>query len=124
MTMLNNPYPSDDFDNEEQSFAIGFEPSTGSGVLLVDITLFLSIIKSCYDAVDKKTKKLQIQKLLDANDWVEHYKDKTTQRRILSESQLIEHKHELQTAILLTKANYVVVFAPKGMFNRWEKKFD
>ena len=100
--MLNNTHPSDDFDNKEKSLEIGFEPSASSGMLLVDITLFLSVIKSCYDAVDKKTKKLQIQKLLDANDWVEHYKDKTTQRRILSESRLIEHKHELQTARVLT----------------------
>ncbi len=120
MTMLNNILPPDDFNDEKQSFGIGFEPSTGSGMLLVDITLFLSVIKSCYDAVDNRTKKLQIQRLLDAKDWVEHYKDKTTQRRVLSESASMEHKHELQTAKALAQVGYDVIFAPKGAFK--EKK--
>lgn len=43
---------------------------------------------------------------------------------MLAESELIEHKHELTTATLLAKINYDVVFAPKAMFSRNEKKFD
>ena len=43
---------------------------------------------------------------------------------MLSETEFIEHKHELETAILLAQVNYDVVFAPRGMFKRQEKKFD
>jgi hypothetical protein len=57
-------------------------------------------------------------------DWFEHYKDKTTGRRVLSESNRIEHDHERNTAISLAQMNYDVVFAPAGLFKREQKRFD
>lgn len=116
---------ADEFDKskEERSIEFGFEPLSSS-VLRIDTFLFTSIIKVCFDTVDKKIKKAQIERILTAENWFEHFKDKKTGRRVLSESELIEHKHELITAILLAKMDYDVVFAPKAMFSRNEKKFD
>lgn len=56
--------------------------------------------------------------------WHEHYKDKTTGRRILSETKFIKYQHELTSAIFLAKSNYHVIFAPKALFTHEEKKFD
>jgi hypothetical protein len=92
--------------------------------LLVDITVFMRLVTSCFEAADKQLKKAQIQRLLTSCDWIEHYKDKTSGKRVLSESTTLEYKHELFTAIALAKVNYEVIFAPKGMFKRADKKFD
>jgi len=92
--------------------------------LLIDITFFITAITACYEAINNKVKRHQIETLLAAEDWHEHYKNKKTSRKVLSESQLIEHQHELQTAIALTYANYDVLFAPKGLFQRHQKRFD
>ncbi len=108
---------------EERNIELGFEPQPSS-LLLIDILLFTSIIKACFDAADRKIKKAQIERLLGAKDWFEHFKDKKTGRRVLSEAELIEHRHELITATLLAKVDYDIVFAPKAMFHRNEKKFD
>lgn len=58
---------------EERNIEFGFEP-LHSSVLLVDILLFNSIIKVCFETVDKKIKKAQIERLLTAANWVEHFK--------------------------------------------------
>src|ERR1700754_4625211 len=100
-----------------------YEP-TSSCFLLLDITLFTSLIKNFFEATDRKSKKNRIQQLLNSHKWFEHYYDKKTGRKVLSESGIIEYVHELETAIKLTKANYDVIFTPKGFFNRTEKKFD
>ena len=93
-------------------------------VLFIDIIFFSATIKSCYEAINGKIKKIQIKKILNAADWYEHYRDKETGRRVLSESEFIEHEHEKLTAIRLAQMNYDVVFAPKGIFKRSQKKFD
>ncbi|MCW3108786.1 MAG: hypothetical protein JWQ09_3292 [Segetibacter sp.] len=108
---------------EERDIQLGFEPEHPS-LLLVDILLFTAIIKACFETADKKIKKAAIEKILSSEDWFEHFRDKKTGRRVLSETELIEHKHELITATLLAKMDYDVVFAPKAMFARSEKKFD
>lgn len=109
--------------SEEESVEFGFEPAP-SAILLVGILMFTTIIKACFNTTDKKIKAAQIEKILGAQDWIEHYKDKKTNRRVLSETEFIEHKHKLTTAALLAKMNYDVAFAPKAMFERTEKKFD
>jgi hypothetical protein len=109
---------------EEKRIRLGFEPENTSIRLLIDITAFISVIKAYYNAVNIKNRKLEVQKILSLPHWHEHYKDKQTGRRVLSELNRIEHEHERRTAICLAQMNYDIVFAPGGMFQRGAKKFD
>ncbi len=94
-----------------------------SGYLFVDITGFVSLVQSCLSKAHRAYKRAQIRKIINDYDWVEHYCDKYTGRRVLSEGPL-EHAHEKSTAVCLAQMNYDVVFAPKGIFDRNDKKFD
>ena len=107
---------------DDRKIELGFEPDTF--FLLVDITGFLSLIQSCFEKAGAIHRKKRIASILSSKDWVIHYQDPQNGRRVLAESDLIKHKHELVTATYLAKMNYDVVFAPKGMFKREEKKFD
>jgi len=109
--------------NDENLIQWEFKEVAG-GHMFLDVTLFLTGIKSCYEAINSKVKRAHIQKLLSAEGWIEHYLDKKTGRRVLSESKVIEHDHERLTAICLAQMNYDVLFAPDGMFKRNQKKFD
>ena len=94
------------------------------GNLLIDVTLFASAIRAYYRSINAKNKRKDVARILGLANWFEHYKDKTTGRRVLSESNRIEHDHELRTAISLAQMNYDVVFAPSAMFKRDQKRFD
>ncbi|HEX9512256.1 MAG TPA: hypothetical protein VF939_17310 [Puia sp.] len=113
--------PSDQ-SSEDRAVELGFEPARDS-FLLLNISLFSAAIKACREAINARIRRNEIQKLLAA-DWFEHYRDKKTGRRVLSESKFIEHDHERRTAICLAQMNYDVIFAPGGMFKRGKKKFD
>ncbi|HWK04918.1 MAG TPA: hypothetical protein VNS58_14855 [Puia sp.] len=113
--------PSDQ-SSEDRAVELGFEPARDV-FLLLNISLFAAAIKACREAVTARIRRAEIQKLL-AIGWFEHYKDKKTGRRVLSESNFIEHDHEKRTAICLAQMNYDVIFAPAGMFQRGKKKFD
>lgn len=93
-------------------------------MLWSDITGLVAVFHSCFEKISAAQRKIQITKILSAKDWHEHYKDKATGRRVLSETELIEHQHELNTAVCLAQINYDVIFAPKIMFVREQKKFD
>ncbi len=95
-----------------------------AGNLLIDVTLFASAIRAYYRSINAKNKRKEVARILALADWFEHYKDKTTGRRVLSESSRIEHEHERQTAISLAQMNYDVVFAPSGLFKRDQRRFD
>lgn len=92
--------------------------------MLVDITGFISAVRAYYRSANAKSKRREVQKILTLSEWCEHYKDKQTGRRVLSESLRIEHEHERRAAIILAQMNYDVVFAPSGVFQRGSKKFD
>jgi len=111
-------------EHKEENAIISINKVSEGGFLLIDITLFASVVKAFFDSTDKKIKKRQVDKLLGNSEWVEHYINKKTNRKVLSESFFIEHKHELETAIKLTEVNYDVIFAPRGLFKRDDKKFD
>lgn len=111
-------------ENFEEKKFIQIEYNPISGLLLLDIIVFTKLITACLEATDRQIKKAQIQKLLGSKEWIEHYNNKSSGKRVLSESPHLEHKHELHTAKWLTHVNYDVIFAPKGMFKRSEKKFD
>jgi hypothetical protein len=95
-----------------------------AGNLLIDVTLFASAIRAYYRSINAKNKRKEVAGILALADWVEHYRDRTTGRRVLSESNKIEHDHERDTAISLAQMNYDVVFAPAGLFKRDQKRFD
>lgn len=84
----------------------------------------IHLLKSCFDRIKAVERKNKIDRLMFSFPWHEHYKDKVTGRRVLSEIKLIKHPHELATAILLAQSNYDVIFAPRALFTRDAKKFD
>ena len=84
---------------------------------MIDVTLFASAIRAYYRSINAKNKRKEVARIVGLADWFEHFKDKTTGRRVLSESPRIEHEHERNTAINLAQMNYDVVFAPAGLFD-------
>ena len=92
--------------------------------MLVEITGFIAAVRAYYRSINAKSKRKEVERILTLSDWCEHYKDKQTGRRVLSESPGIVHQHERSTAISLAQMNYDVVFAPSGVFKRDQKKFD
>lgn len=77
--------------------------------------------------IKKSTKNIrskEIKRLISFRGIIEHYKDSQTKRKILSSSAVFDYEHELYTAIKLTEYNYDVLFTPKGLFKRNQKKFD
>jgi hypothetical protein len=84
----------------------------------------IPLFHACFERINAVERKKKIDKLLTSFSWHEHYKDKITGRRVLSEAKLIEYPHELTTAKFLTQSNFDVIFAPKAMFKPVERKFD
>lgn len=111
-------------EHTDERIEIGFAPQERIPNLLVNINVFALALKAFHESVDAIGRRKQIQRIMTAEDWIEHHKDKHTGRRVLSESSVIEYNHEKLTAICLTQVNYDVLFAPKGMFRRNDKKFD
>lgn len=95
-----------------------------SRILFIDITGFAALITACFEAAGRAQKKSEIQKLLEDKEWRTHYQDAHTGRRVLSHSAVLEHKHEEWTAVLLAKMNYDVLFVPRALFKRSEKRYD
>lgn len=93
------------------------------GLLFVDVAGFVALVHSCLGKAQRVYNRVQIRKILRDFDWVVHYADKDTGRRVLAEG-AIEHEHEKSTAIFLAQMDYDVVFAPAGMFRREDKRFD
>lgn len=110
--------------NEHSVEKPGFEPVRSPFLLFVNIIPFITAIKAYRNAINARMRRNEIQKILAFTDWFEHYKDKKTGRRVLSESKTIEHEHERRTAICLAQMNYDIVFAPAGLFQRTGKRFD
>lgn len=100
------------------------ESESGKGFLWTDFTGIIPFFHACFERISTAQRKKQIEKILNAAEWVEHYKDKRNGRRVLAESRLMQYPHELETAIALASVNYDVIFAPKAMFLAEEKKFD
>src|ERR1035438_3339758 len=109
--------------NEERVFETGYEHIPGK-FIFIDITVFMSLLKACIDAVGNKLKKSKVDNLLGSQEWHEHYFSKSKGTRVLSESNYVEHKHEMKTAISLADKGYNILFVPRGMFQRQQKKFD
>lgn len=95
-----------------------------ASLAILDIIAFISAITAYYNSTDVKGRQKAIQKVLNLEDWHEHYRDRKTGRRVLSELPGFKHLKELRSAILLAQTDYDVVFAPSAMFRREEKKFD
>jgi len=119
---MEEPFPLEEHKKDITIVQLG--KSDGGHCFLIDITLFGSLLKAFFDSTDRKLKRRQADKLLNNQNWINHYYNKKTNRKVLSESESIEHAHELATAIKITEVNYDVIFAPKGLFKRNDKKFD
>lgn len=89
--------------NDENLIHKEFEEGV-RGHMFLDVTLFYTLLKSFYEAVNRKVKRALIQKMFESN--------------------IIEHAHEKQTAIRLARMNFDVLFAPKGVFVRGSRRFD
>lgn len=107
---------------EEGKFQFGY--NSNNAFLWSDITGLIALFHSCFERIKAKDRKKKIDKIISSFEWFEHYKDKVTGRRVLSETRLIEYRHELVTAIYLAQSNYDVIFAPKALFKRDHKMFD
>ena len=91
----------------------------------IDIALFSSAVLEFFSVSDKKVRKELIGKIWASCDWYRHHVDKKTGKGVYSEtSASIAYKHELHTAICLTRAGFDVLFAPPGMFDTHARKFD
>lgn len=108
----------------DRLFETEYDPAKNGRLLFFDITLFTSLLRFCFDEVSAKQKQTAIKKLLASFEWNLLYQDKTSKCSVYAECTEIEHKHELKTAKALTQKGYDVLFAPKAMFLRGEKKFD
>jgi len=108
---------------DESVIKIGYEQKK-EALFLIDIVGFVALVTSCYDIVDRKLKEGRIKQLKAWPDLVEIYHSKQSGRSVLCESSNLEHLHEQRTTELLADVGYDVIFAPKGMFSRQEKKFD
>ena len=95
-----------------------------SGVLFSDVTGFVSIIKSIIDNRHLATRQNLIQELLTDKDLFSVYINADNGRQIFKHEYTIILDHELSTAKKLTEVSFDVIFAPKGMFKRGQKRFD
>ncbi len=105
-------------------FETGHDPVDKGRLLFFDITLFTSLLKLCFEAISVKQKQVAIKRLLSSFEWVLLYQDKTSGCSVYAERAELEHKHELKTAKALAQKGYDVLFSPKAIFHRTEKKFD
>ncbi len=85
---------------------------------------FIATLRLINNAIDKNLKAIEIKKLLSNPNFHILYKDKITNRKVIAEFKEFEFKHEETTAIKLNSIGFDVIFAPKGMFGRKDKKFD
>lgn len=85
---------------------------------------FIATLRLINNAIDKNIKAKEITKLLSNPNFHILHKDKITNRKVIAEFKEFEFKHEETTAIKLNSIGFDVIFAPKGMFGRKDKKFD
>ena len=82
------------------------------------------MLKPCLEAIGKKARQAGIDKLLTAIQWHRHYISRVTGKKVLAETDNIEHQHEMKTARSLADKGYDILFAPRAFFKRNEKRFD
>ncbi len=118
------PMPSNENSAEDPVFSTGYDPLNSARGFLIDITGFIGLLSPCFEAVGARYRKAALDKLLASKDWFIIFNNKHSGRCVYSESKAIEYNHELSTAKVLTQQHYDVLFAPKGMFKRADKRFD
>lgn len=85
---------------------------------------FIATLRLINNAIDKNVKAKEIKRLLNNPDFYILHKDDITNRKVIAEFKAFEFKHEETTAKKLNSIGFDVIFAPKGMFGRKDKKFD
>jgi hypothetical protein len=92
--------------------------------LFSDITGFVSTIKIIFESANKVKKREYVRKLKNDKDLKSIYINPDTSQQVYKHIYTSVLEHEMNTAVKLTLYGYDVVFAPKGMFKRNEKRFD
>lgn len=110
--------------DEERPIEKVYDPAAGEGALLIDITLFYSLLRPCFEAAGAKKRQKAINALLSSQEWVKLHTDRESECSVYTEKEDMDHAHEISTAKALAAMDYDVLFAPAGMFARDEKRFD
>jgi hypothetical protein len=95
-----------------------------SRALYSDLTVFISIIQSIIELRQKVLRRKLIHELLMDKDLISIYINKDFATQIFKHIPTKILDHEFAAAIKLTEVQYDVIFAPKGMFKRGQKRFD
>jgi hypothetical protein len=95
-----------------------------SNLLYSDITGFLYLIHSVLTNNKKIARQQYILALKSDKDLQSVFINSRTGKQIFKHESTKVLEHELSTAIKLTDINNDVIFTPKGMFKRGEKRFD
>lgn len=111
-------------DNPDDQLFDWWYQSKARQFLFFDITIFFTLLKFYFEAINVKQKRTAIKNLLNSNHWRLLYKNKNSGCCVYAENENLEHDHELKTAKALAERGYHVLFAPKAMFRREDKKFD
>ena len=98
--------------------------NNSSGTIYSDITGFVTVIQSIIESRKRKTRIQLIRQLKTDKDLIVLYVNSSNGNQIFKHEYTKIFDHELSTAIKLTDVGFDVIFAPKGMFKREEKKFD
>ena len=102
---------------------IGSQP-TASMKLHSDITGFVTTINSIISSTQNNIAKREIIKLKADKELDVFFTNPDTGRQILKHSYTKPLDHEYVTAKKLTDVDFDVIFAPKSMFGKKDKKFD
>jgi len=102
---------------------IGSQP-TASMKLHSDVTGFVTTINSIISSTQNNIAKREIIKLKADKELDVTFTNPDTGRQILKHSYTKPLDHEFVTAKKLTDVDFDVIFAPKSMFGKKDKKFD
>lgn len=94
------------------------------GILYSDITGFITLIRSIYESTERSTKQKLIHELKSDKELISVYINQNNGKQIFKHDYTRVIDHELATAKKITEVNFDVIFAPKGMFGRGQKRFD
>ncbi len=91
---------------------------------LLDIEEFKEVVLQIQKTTAVAARAALVGHLLTLPGLTVHYDCGDPKTRVLSDFKEFEHNHERLTACKLADHGYNVLFAPKGMFTRFGKRFD
>jgi hypothetical protein len=98
--------------------------ATKSKIIYSDITGFVGIVQSIVESTQGKIRAANIEKLLSDKDLIVQFTNAETGKQIFKHEYTKVLKHEYETAKKLTDFGFNIVFVPKTMFKKKDKKYD